>query len=150
MPAAPGLFSTTTGCCQRLDSTPAMARAMTSELPPGSLGTTNFTGRAGNACGSAQSGAALPSRAAANAKRAAKLRRKLTASRPAAILQAGAPAPYAEKRTLCEIALARRALSPGRRRHPVALAKRRAEAARAVPAELLHYVDDRFRRLAEQ
>ena len=39
-PAAPALFSTITGTSRRLASGPAMARAMTSLLPPGENGTT--------------------------------------------------------------------------------------------------------------
>ena len=39
-PAAPALFSTITGTSRRLASGPAMARAMTSLLPPAEKGTT--------------------------------------------------------------------------------------------------------------
>jgi hypothetical protein len=47
VPAAPGLFSTTTGCPSASCSAGATMRAVTSTFPPGAKGTMILTGLAG-------------------------------------------------------------------------------------------------------
>src|SRR6185295_11637081 len=49
LPAAPALFSTTTGCFQTLPSASAIMRGRMSAVPPAGLGTMILTGKAGKA-----------------------------------------------------------------------------------------------------
>src|SRR5262245_55876584 len=53
LPPAPGLFSTTTGCPNAVDSFCPMIRASVSVLPPGAKGTTYVIGWLGHVSGAA-------------------------------------------------------------------------------------------------